>query len=185
LQSFDRALAIRPDYEQCQFNRAMLLLLVGRFAEGWQAYEWRRKASSWTEETLRGPDWSGGDPAPRHLLLYSEQALGDTIQFCRFAGMLAATGSEVILEVQPVLEGLLKSLQGVRVIRKGRTLPAYDAHLPVMSVPNVLKVTPETVPASVPYLFAEPTRIDAWAKRLPSGEFPIGIGGQGRPLQPF
>ena len=97
---YDRALRVWPDYGQCQFNRALLLLLIGRFADGWEAYEWRRKASGWIPGNLATPEWTeGGSPSGKRSLFYSEQGLGDTIQFSRFACVVSTTAREVILEV--------------------------------------------------------------------------------------
>ncbi len=180
LESYERALAIRPDYAACHVNRAFLLLQAGRFAEGWQGYEWRRKIDDGTVRPLSGPEWTGGDTNARRLLFYSEQGLGDAIQFSRFACSVAARGGEVLLEVQPSLGGLLGSLEGVKVIRNGATLPEHDAELPLMSLPHVLGATLETIPRDVPYLFAEPARVEAWAKRLPAGQFRVGIVWQGK-----
>jgi hypothetical protein len=157
-----------------------LLLQIGRFAEGWQGYEWRRKIDSETARPQSGPDWTEGDTSAKRLLFYSEQGLGDTIQFSRFACSVAAMGAEVLLEVQPSLEGLLGSLKGVKVIPKGATLPEHDAELPLMSLPHVLGANPETMPRNLPYLFAEPARVEAWAKRLPAGQFRVGIVWQGK-----
>jgi tetratricopeptide (TPR) repeat protein len=181
MESYDQALALYPEYHELRFNQALLLLLMGRFGEGWQEYEFRRKVSNWIARTLPGPEWDGAGSAGRRLLFYSEQGLGDTIQFSRFAGMIAATGADVFLEVQPALENLVRGLKGVTVIRKGEPLPEHDAHLPLMSIPHVLKLVPETMPAGIPYLIAEPARIEAWAKRLPGGRVRVGITWQGRP----
>ena len=86
----------------------------------------------------------------------------------------------MLLEVQPSLGGLLGSLEGVKVIRNGAALPEHDAELPLMSLPHVLGATLETIPREVPYLFAEPARVEAWAKRLPAGQIRIGIVWQGK-----
>ena len=43
-----------------------------------------------------------------------------------------------------------------------------------------LGATLETIPGDVPYLFAEPARVEAWAKRLPAGQFRVGIVWQGK-----
>ena len=79
LASYERALEIRPDYANCHVNRAFLLLQIGRFAEGWQGYEWRRKINSETARPQSGPDWTEGDTSAKRLLFYSEQGLEDTI----------------------------------------------------------------------------------------------------------
>jgi tetratricopeptide (TPR) repeat protein len=180
VQSFDRALAIDPEYRQCQLNRAHILLRLGNFDEGWQKYEWRRKTINWTGRPPPGSEWDKGDPVGKRLLFYSEQGLGDTIQFCRLACSVAARGAEVLLQVPPPLRALLSSLQGVKVIRQGEPLPEYDAHFPLMSLPSVLGSA--SMAECVPYLFAEPARIETWAKRLPVGRFRVGIVWQGKAI---
>ena len=178
-----QALSVRPYFPSFQVNQAHLLLLTGNFAEGWQGYEWRRRMDGWIvrSRSLSGMEWRKDGLAPGRLLLYSEQGLGDTIQFSRFACVVAARGAEVFLEVQSSLGGLPSCLENVKVIRNGETLPRHDAHLPLMSLPQVLKVTPATMAASAPYLSADPARVEAWASRLPSGRFRVGIVWQGKP----
>jgi tetratricopeptide (TPR) repeat protein len=183
METHRQALAVRPYFPACQLNRAHLLLLTGQFAEGWRGYEWRRRMGAWIvrSHSLFGGEWRKDESVPRRLLLYSEQGLGDTIQFSRFASTVAARGAEVVLEVQPPLSGLLSCLENVKVIRNGETLPQFEAHLPLMSLPQILQITPATMPERVPYLFADPARVEAWARRLPAGRFKVGIVWQGKP----
>src|SRR5262249_31704678 len=132
LASYDKALALAPDYVECHWNKSLLLIRLGRFAAGWREYEWRKRRDAWAERQFDGPEWTGGS-AVKRVLLYAEQGLGDTIQFARFARFartLAESGREIILEVQRPLKGLLSSLPGVTVVRKGDSLPPYDAHAP-------------------------------------------------------
>lgn len=181
LQSCEQALAITGDHAEYQFNKAFLLLINGCFAEGWAAYESRRQIDGWLERSLSGAEWRKGEPVPRRLLLYSEQGLGDTIQFSRFACAVAARGSETLLKVQPPLVALLSSLRNVRIIRDGETLPGYDAHLPLASMPRLLDISLRDVVMDRPYLFADPARVQAWARRLPAAQFRVGIIWQGKP----
>ena len=182
MASFDKALSVHPDYQDCHSNRALLLLLCGMLRDGWREYEWRRRSRAWLGREFAAPEWGGGDIAGKRLLLYAEQGLGDTIQFARFASLLAARGSEVTLEVPPALGALLQTLPGgVRIVRQGELLPGFDAHLPLMSVPFVLGIEERQIPAETPYLAADPARVEAWANRLPDGEFRIGVAWQGNP----
>ena len=70
----------------------------------------------------------------------------------------------------------------MEVIQNGETLPEYDVHLPLISLPHILELNPETMLGTVPYLFAEPARIEGWAKKVPAGGFRIGIVWQGNPI---
>jgi tetratricopeptide (TPR) repeat protein len=181
LASYDQALALNADYVECRWNRSLLLVRLGRFESGWREYEWRRRREAWDERHFKGPEWTEASTAKR-VLLYAEQGLGDTIQFARFARALAESGREVVLEVQPPLKGLLSSLSGVTVVRKGEPLPPFDAHVPLMSLPHVLGATEADLAARIPYLAADPARTESWRARLPAdGSFKVGIAWQGNP----
>ena len=183
LASYDRALQLDPGNADHRLNRALLLLLLGSFGDGWREYEWRRKRKQWDERALNGPEWAAEDVSGERVLLYGEQGLGDTIQFARFARSVARLGAEVILvEAQAPLGGLLQRLdcQGT-IVRAGEQLPDFDRHLPLMSAPFVLGRTPEETAAEIPYLSADPVRVDQWSRRLPAGAFRVGIAWQGKP----
>jgi hypothetical protein len=77
---------------------------------------------------------------------------------------------------------LLQSLEGVTVIGKGMTLPAFDCHLPLMSLPHALGLADITDDG--PYLAAEPGRVEHWSRTLGSEEFRVGIAWQGNPRAP-
>ena len=88
-----------------------------------------------------------------------------------------------MLEVQPSLVALLSGLPGVKVIGAGETLPEYDFHLPLMSVPHLLDITLQDLARTIPYLSAEPDHVQAWAMRLPAAQFRVGIIWQGKPTE--
>jgi hypothetical protein len=118
----------------------------------------------------------------RTILLYAEQGLGDTIQFCRYASQVAALGAKVILEVQPPLKKLMQSLPGdVQVVVRGTyPMPAFDCRCPLMSLPLAFKTTPASVPSPTAYLHADPALVRIWATRLGSKTRPrIGLAWSG------
>ena len=86
-----------------------------------------------------------------------------------------------MLEIQPCLMPLLSRLPGVKVICDEETLPEYDAHLPLMSVPHLLGINLQDISKDKPYLSADPAHVQAWATRLPAAPFRVGIIWQGKP----
>ena len=96
------------------------------------------------------PRWDGAPRAGERLVLVAEQGLGDTIQFCRFAPLLAARGFDVTILVRKAMAPLLSTLKGVTIATDAAEL-AQDKRplrwLPLLSVPGVLGITPENVPA--------------------------------------
>ena len=167
LASYAKAIAIAKDTVDAHFNQALALLTVGDYARGFAEYEWRWKRVGIARRNFGKPLWLGDYPLGRKtILLHAEQGLGDTIQFTRYAPLLAQGGATVLLEVQAELKYLLSGLEGVRVFARGETLPAFDVHCPLGSLPLAFKTALETVPAGIPYLRASEERLATWRPRL-------------------
>jgi tetratricopeptide (TPR) repeat protein len=168
--SFARAIALQKDNADAHFNRALELLALGEWAEGFAEYEWRWKRSGMTDtrRAYRGPLWLGEYPLrDKCILLHAEQGLGDTIQFARYAPLLARSGMRVVLEVHPALKNLLAGLDGiVSCHTRGDDLPRYDVHCPLGSLPFALKTEAASIPSDIPYLHAEDDRLARWRPRL-------------------
>ncbi len=185
------ALRLRPDLADAQANLAMVLLLTGRWAEAWPYYEarWQTADLAAARCAFVAPLWTGEEPvADRTILLHAEQGLGDTLQFCRYASLLAARGARVVLQVQPLLVRLLARLPGIaQVVAQGDALPDFDLHCPLMSLPRAFGTTPDTVPGVVPYLTADPVQQAAWRDGLavlPGRRVGLVWAGSARALQP-
>ncbi len=168
--SFGQAIARQKDYADAHFNQALSLLRLGDLGRGFEQYEWRWKRTGMSD-ARRGygrPLWLGEYPLARKtILLHAEQGLGDTIQFARYAPLLARSGATVVLEVQAELKGLLTGLDGVASCHaRGEKLPAYDVHCPLGSLPLALKTEAATIPAGIPYLHADESRLAKWRPRL-------------------
>jgi tetratricopeptide (TPR) repeat protein/ADP-heptose:LPS heptosyltransferase len=170
LASYDRAIALKPDYAEAYWNKSLALLVAGEFAQGWELYEWRWKRETFTspKRNFSQPLWLGTeDIVGKTLLLHAEQGLGDTIQFCRYAKLVKALGARVILEVPKALLGLLSGLEGVdELIEKGKALPAFDCHCPLLSLPLAFKTDLTNIPSPKPYLAASSQKTAEWAQRL-------------------
>ena len=112
--------------------------------------------------------WNGSDPAGRTILVHVEQAYGDTIQFVRYVPMLAARGARVILETFGPLKSLLEQSQlpSTRIVVNGEQLPAFDVHIPLLSLPRIFGTTLDTIPATVPYLSVSPDEVSRWRDRI-------------------
>ncbi|MGO9108945.1 MAG: tetratricopeptide repeat protein [Thermoguttaceae bacterium] len=183
LAAVDAALRIKPDMPIAHLNRSVTWLRKGRFREGWHEFHWRLMCDAYRMPPLPAPLWDGSPMPDRCLLLYSEQGLGDTLQFIRYAPKVKQRCASTILQCQPGLAPLLSRCPGVdRVIVRGDSLPEYHVHVPLMSLPDIMETTIDTIPAAVPYVFADEALVETWRQRL--AEYPgfrIGISWQGNP----
>jgi Flp pilus assembly protein TadD len=181
IASYDQATALDPGYAQAYFNKSACLLLAGRFAEGLPLYEWREQLPDAAARPLAVPVWHGTEEiAGRTLLIYADQALGDTLQFCRYARLVQQRGARVVLSVQPMLRELLASLDpAIRVIGSDDEPGECDYQCALLSLPLAFGTALEGIPAAVPYLSADPRRIARWRERLGRDGFKVGIAWQG------
>jgi tetratricopeptide (TPR) repeat protein len=169
IASYGEVLTRRKDNADAHFNRALALLTVGDYRGGFEDYEWRWRCTGMPAQKNRGRRlWLGDTPLQgKTILLHVEQGLGDTIQFARYAPVVAARGAKVVLEVQPELKSLLARLDGVAAVAaRGEAPPPFDVHCPLGSLPLALKTELATVPAPIPYLSADDTHLSQWSARI-------------------
>ena len=180
MASYDQAIALQPDYATAHTNKALLKLLLGELEEGWRLYEWRWKSSR--KDRVRHfakPAWLGhADIAGKRLLVWTEQGLGDVIQFCRYLPVLEALEVEVLFELPGPLRSLVSTLDArFSVVDTGAARAAdFDMHCSIMSLPLAMRTTLGSIPAQVPYLFADPVKEEAWQRRLGPARAPrVGL----------
>jgi tetratricopeptide (TPR) repeat protein len=190
---FRRAQALKPDFAEAHWNESLAALCLGDFEVGWPKYEYRWHSKIIAKRpSFDRPLWLGGDDVDlsgKTILLYAEQGFGDTIQFVRFAPLVAGLGAAVILGVQPSLVALvansLASLAPdhagrVSVASKSDTIPPFDLACPLLSLPLALGTRVSTIPAAVPYLSPPPDRVAAWQARLGERRRRVGIAWSGK-----
>ena len=182
LASYDKAIALKPDHADSLTNRALCRLLVGRYIEGWSDFEWRWDATDWPSKRPEFANWHGEDLAERRLLVFSEQGLGDTIQFARYLPLLARNRCQITFLTNSKLARLLRPLtSGIKVISTLGTERKFDFQCALLSLPHRLGTDLASIPNSVPYLRAEEALIARWRERIGERGFKIGIAWQGNP----
>jgi tetratricopeptide (TPR) repeat protein len=184
LASYDRALAVRPNYDHALSNEALCRLLLGDFDRGWKKYEsrWAYEPNPRRRNFVQSM-WTGEKIAGKTFLLHAEQGLGDTIQFCRYAPLVAERGARVILRVQAVLRDLMSTLPGVvQISCKGEPIPSFDLHCALLSLPLAFLTKLDTIPSAVPYLHVPSQAVVDWDARLGRRGRPrIGLVWSGSP----
>jgi len=161
IEAFRNALAFAPDFTHARWNLSLALLLDGRFEEGWREYDARLALSELGGDRHRLPGtlWDGRDLGGGTLLLAVEQGLGDALQFARYATLLHAKGMRCVIRCPAMLAPLLETIPGVAEVSvEGDPLPRYDAYLPLLSAPRLLRTRTDTIPASVPYIHVPKAR---------------------------
>ncbi len=181
IDCFEKAIQLKPDYADAHWNRSLLRLSLGDFERGWPEYEWRWQLKDFARRGFAQPQWDGAPLEGRSILLHSEQGLGDTLQFVRYAPLIQQRGGKIILECQGPLVRLLSGLPNIdKIVPKGQPLPPFDVHAPLLNLPTIFGTTLATVPAAVPYIQPDPKLVEAWQQELQAlPGFKVGIAWQG------
>jgi Flp pilus assembly protein TadD len=183
---YRQALSLRPDLLAIRSNLSKALLTQGNLLEGFAEQESRWCVAANPTGALPPDVWDGRDVRGKTVLIHTEQGFGDTIQFIRYAPLLAARGARVVIECQPQLQRLLQAMPGVDgVLGRGQQLPPFDFRALLMSLPANFKTTLETIPAQVPYLRAPNELTQRWRQRLAEDRqcLKVGLAWAGNPRQ--
>jgi len=188
VEHYKRAIELNSDYAQAYWNLSLTLLLSGNFADGWPLYKWRRNADLrvLTNFHRSGKSrWDGSSFAGKSLFVHYEQGLGDNIQFARYLPMVKARGGTVIFQTLKPVIGLLHGFPGIdRIVEYNpdeSVSYSFDIYASLLDMPQIFGTTVETIPAVVPYIFADASKTHRWAERITEGDFKIGIAWAGSP----
>ena len=185
LDNFRKALQLEPDNVESNFCSSVPLLAMGNLIEGFSQYEYR-----WLLSDKRKPRpfeyplarlWKGEPLEGKRILLRWEQGLGDTLLFIRYAQLLKNLHATVIVELQKPLIHLLSLCPYLdAIILSGDPLPEFDYQIPMLNLPLIFKTSLETIPATIPYLYAQDSLVEQWRLRLKQDtNFKVGICWQG------
>ncbi|MFS2013776.1 tetratricopeptide repeat protein [Azospirillum sp. CT11-132] len=176
LEILDVALRAKPTDPSLLWDRALTLLQVGRYAEGFRDYDSRLSLPGYQNRIADGPMWDGRALDGKTILLTTEQGFGDVLLTARYVPMVKARGGRVLLECHPELQRLLSGLEGIDAfVRAGTAYPAYDVHCPLMSLPHRLGTTIETVPPPTRLTVPAEAREKA-ARLVPGNDGTVKVG---------
>ena len=188
IELFERALTLDPGHVEIRWNRALALLLCGKYREGWKEYEvrfQRNDLATTYPRRLDRPRWDGSFLGGKTVLVHHEQGLGDTIQFVRYLPMVKARGGRVLLEVHESLEGLCRTLPDVDEVFScpldQEINRPFDCCIPLMSLPGIFGTTLRNIPDDIPYIRPDPDMAEMWEKRLDGPHLKVGLVWSGNP----
>jgi tetratricopeptide (TPR) repeat protein len=176
IHSYQKAIKLNPDYVEAHYNLSLVLLLTGDFRHGWEEYKWRWKLKDRETYRYSRPLWEGA-VNDKTILLHAEQGFGDTVQFIRYAPLVAERCKNVIVKCQKELASLLQTVEGItQVFVKDDQLPEFDFHCPLLNLPSIFSTTISNIPSKAPYIACDSKSIAKWKDKLLQNGPGIKIG---------
>ena len=168
---YDQATILNPSFIDAYWHKALIQLLYGDFINGWRNYE-----SRWFKSN---PVHFQNSTIPRlentknirgkKILIWAEQGLGDSLQFCRYIELLHELGGIVTFLVPSIMLSVLSQLKQFCTLTAHYDKHAeLDLHSPLLSLPLVFSTEVESVPAEIPYIMANPEKIKLFEGRIVS-----------------
>jgi tetratricopeptide (TPR) repeat protein len=180
--TYNLGIKLDPKFYENFFNKSLTELTLGEYKEGWENYEYRLKIKKAENQSpfntlpiLKAKNIE--DLKDRKVIIWSEQGLGDSIQFSRFVFSMIETGAKVIFQVPgPVVNLLSKNLK-CKVISKGETIIDYiDFQIPLASLPWLFKTTMDNIPLKKGYLKSSSIKDNEWKNKLKLSNTKLNIG---------
>lgn len=183
-----RAIDLRPNLPQAHMKLAQVLLLQGALEEGWEHYEWRYQipgAAPLMPATDR-KQWDGTPLPHDRLLLIGDQGYGDVVMFGRYIAWAQQRCPQIVVACSVETHGIVTQMApGATIVSRWEDVPPYAVYCPLSGLPRLAGTRLETIPASIPYLHADPDRVAHWRgvldARLPPGVRRVAIVWAGRP----
>ena len=188
IEHYNKAIELNGDFFDAYWNRGLALLLLGRFKEGFEGYEYRFKKEDPSDSRIFGkPKWDGSSLNGKRILILSEQGFGDNINFARYASLVKDRGGYVILECKKELRRLFENLKGLdKIILKEKGIMPnieFDFYIHLMSLPRIFDTSLNNIPNTSPYLRADFELVKKFKEKFNSNNFKIGIVWAGNPNQ--
>ena len=180
---FEKAIQIDPNHPDVNFSFGMLLLSMLDFKEGLIKYEWRKKLPQNINKfkNIKGLEWQGENLNNKTILIFSEQGIGDIIQFSRYIYLIEKEYSaNIIIKTDKKIAHLF-SKSKFKLIFNEDNIPKYDFYKHLMSLPKIYYEKTKTFPSQINFIPKDKKIILKWKERLNEIKgFKVGINWQGR-----
>lgn len=178
IEAYKKAIALNPKDGDAHRNLSFIYRLRGDFQKGWKEREIAETLwIEFGEESYMPQKWDGSDLAGKTLLIRDRGANGDMFNWIRYAYLVKQQGVTVVVETRPYRVLFISLLPYIdQVIPRGEKIPPCDCQIYLGSMNRIMNTTVETIPAPIPYLYADKTLVETWGKELAKDKkFKIGI----------
>jgi tetratricopeptide (TPR) repeat protein len=170
----DKSIAINKYFKEGFLNRGILNLLTEKFVEGWKDYCIGKETAY---PRTGKPLWDGQlNLKNKSIFIYSEQGLGDVIQFTRYLFILKNHFNKIIYKIPSSLKYLFSNINNfmdhkIELVTDFEKVDECDFHLPLFN----LGLFFNEIPIEINYLNINRELVSMWSKKFNNKNYNIGI----------
>lgn len=174
LSYMNKCANVNPNLKEIYLNIGIVCLLNENYTEGWKNY---CKGKNTEQVKSKKPLWAGQlDLKNKKIFIYSEQGLGDVIQFTRYLFILKNYFDKIIFKIPSTLKYLLSGINSftnnkVELVTDFEKIDECDFHLPLINLTLFFK----EIPTETNYFNIDQKYIIEWSKKLSNKDYKIGI----------
>jgi tetratricopeptide (TPR) repeat protein len=179
-QLFEKAITLQPDNTKAHYYLGMILLLCGELKRGWKEYEWISTTLNKFQQLPINLKWEGQSLTDKNIILWDEQGFGDTIQFIRYAPMVASLGAKVFLDVKSPLRRLFQANPSLGIVMDNQTSVQMHYWSRILSLPKLFGCELDHIENQIPYI-NPPSEAIVPPVLAKASKFKIGLVWKGSP----
>jgi tetratricopeptide (TPR) repeat protein len=166
---YDEAIKIKSDFGDAYWNKSLTQLTLGEFTEGWKNYEYRFKLENAKPQFADTPRLKSlKNLINKRVLIWSEQGLGDSIQFSRYIYKILDLGAKVTFDTSKILTALMSRQFNCTINETGQGLVKnnFDFQIPLLSLPMLFNTDLNSIPFNSSYLKTSKKKDIEWYNKL-------------------
>jgi tetratricopeptide (TPR) repeat protein len=166
---YDQAIKIKSDFADAYWNKSLTQLTLGEFAEGWKNYEYRFKIENGKPQFISIPRLESlKNLKNKRILIWSEQGLGDSIQFCRYIYKILDFGAKVTFDTSKLLTAFMSRQFNCKINETDQRLVKnnFDFQIPLLSLPMLFNTDLSNIPFNSSYLKTSKDKDREWLNKL-------------------
>jgi hypothetical protein len=177
LLAYEKSLQINPDYAEAQLNKSFTELLTCQFLEGWKNFESRWKISELGQYKYLGvPSLIQlDDGIDKTVLVWSEQGLGDTIQFSRYVYLLLENNVKVIFEISDALANIFIPHRNLHITSLVSNFENIDFQIPLLSLPRLFATELLSIPKLQPIIRVDHNKSEYFSSIIDKSKLGVGL----------